>query len=92
MSSLFLQAVFLSLHVEVSLLMDLKKKKKTTTTTTKQKPKKKKTAEIPTGMLLASLCLVCELEVLRNDAGSSQLLFPHSVSLLTWGVFSVIPV
>ena len=35
---------------------------------------------------------VCELEVLRNDAGSSQLLFPHSVSLLTWGVFSVIPV
>ena len=43
-------------------------------------------------MLLFGLCFVCELEVLRNDAGSSQLLFPHSVSLLTWGVFSVIPV
>lgn len=43
-------------------------------------------------MLLSGLCFVCELEVLRNNAGSSQLLFPHSVSLLTWGVFSGIPV
>ena len=74
--SCFCRQFFFS-HVECSVLMYLKKKKK---------------AEITMEMLLSGLCFVCELEVLRNDAGSSQLLFPHSVSLLTWGVFSVIPV
>ena len=37
--------------------------------------------------LLSSLSFVCELEVLKNDVGSSLLSSPHSVSLLMWGVF-----
>ena len=37
--------------------------------------------------LLSSLSFVCELEVLKNDVGSSPLSSPHSVSLLMWGVF-----
>ena len=37
--------------------------------------------------LLSSLSFVCELEILKNDVGSSPLSSPHSVSLLMWGVF-----
>ena len=66
----FLRQFFFS-KVECSVLMYLKKREKK--------------AEIPMEILLSSLCFVCELEVLRNYAGSSQLSFPHSVSLLTEG-------